>query len=335
MVYIIIAIVVIFLARNLIAAILRWVGNFLKTIFFSPRVNSVLTIVVTVCLLISDSSLLSEKLQPLFHVLWVLCIIDCIRDILVAESYYKCDIDPLYTTKSILSIFTLGMCRGFFLLIVGPAMHYSEKKALLEAVNSGGPVSPCRPGDSLRAQEHYYDQELEKLVQSGAVISNEDTLRREEAISQKRLDKLYPKKFSERIVESVTKDGKEAKARRSQAEAEIHDLHWSRTYLGKAAFARLAETVKEAMKDRGPLSPIDIAQLEEMTPFTRSGRFGYRWCEMFIVQALDPLVKKGEFEDNPNNDNDPLDNHTYWYKKSTKQMASHDLSGDPRFALDD
>lgn len=59
------------------------------------------------------------------------------------------------------------------------------------------------------------------------------------------------------------------------------------------------------------------------------------WSEFFIIQALQPLVAQGIFEDDDFNDNDAMDNHAYQYVESKVSMPSINADEDPRFALDD
>ncbi len=332
MVYIIIAIVAFFVLKKLISAILHGTASAVRNLFFHPQVNSAVTIFFVACFLISGSSPFGAGFLPLLRILWALCILDCIRDILVGDSYYKAGnagVDPLYATKSVLSIFTLGLVRGVFFLVVGPYLHRSEAQALRETVASGLPVSPyC--GSGLRAREYYYDQELEKLVQSGEIVSNEHTLRTECALIKKKLDQLYPKKFLEVAMDAIRGDP-EVKRDRAKGKQVLEELDSARVYLGKAAFERLGEAVKEAMKDKAPMSADDIVRLKALQPFglvDRNGRSG--WGQLFVIQALGPMVENGTFVDLDLSDK-PWDNHAYQYAKSTKPMASLDAGGDPRF----
>ena len=291
-----------------------------------------LTIIISVCYLylIPSVSWISERFHPLLKILWGVCIIDCIRDIVVADSYYNYKIvyDPLYMFKSLLSTFTLGLTRGFFLLVVGPALHISEARYLREAVNNRQPVTPYCPRSS-RAREYYYDRELEKILQSGVLVSNEKTLHQELSLCKSQLANLYPKKLFEKIAERVGGDHQEMKKRRAYAEKGIRDLAASRIYIHRDVIDQLPDAVIRAMKDKPPYSVSDIVRFKELAPF-----FGGNcsWSILFVIQALIPLVANGLFEDMNLNDNDPLDNHIYHYARSTATMHSVEASDDPRFA---
>lgn len=91
--YLIIAIIVIALAIFL-----------LKHILFNPRLNSVLNIIGFAALIVlSWNTVYSSAI-----IIFVIAIIDCIRDIVLAEDIYEdvdIAIDPLYAIKSILSPF--------------------------------------------------------------------------------------------------------------------------------------------------------------------------------------------------------------------------------------
>lgn len=123
----------------------------------------------------------------------------------------------------------------------------------------------------------------------------------------------------------------EVKRDRAEAEKVIHDLRGSRVYLGKSAFERLREAVKEAMKDKASMSVEDIVRLKELKTLNLADWSGsYGWSQMFVIQALAPLVEDGTFLDMDISDK-PWDNHAYQYAKSTKPMASLDAGSDPRF----
>lgn len=328
MVYIIIAIVAFLIVKKLITSSVRGIVKFVKTIFFKPSVNSVLTIILTVCFLFSKEPLFNDSLQPLCKVLWWLCIADCLRDLAVSESYYDCRVefmvDKLYAIKSVTSIFTLGMSRGIFLLVVGPLIHHSVKQSLHERVNSGQLVSPYSPWRSIKAQDYYYDQELEKLVQNGELVSNENTLREEVARSTKKLDKFYPKTWRDKILDAIAGD-EEKKEQRANSRVEIKRWGFSRGYLSKDAFEQIPKAVVEAMRDRGTLCVADIIELKDLKHLDLNGK------EMFVIQALEPLVESGIFLDEDISD-DPRENHAYRYAHSSKQKKSIDASSDPRFA---
>lgn len=318
MVYIIIAIVVIILAKNFIVAILKWIGNVIKTILFGPKVNSILTIILLVCFLIADFSELGDGIQPLLKVLWILSILDCIRDILLADSYYRYGVDRLYAVKSVLSLLTLGLVRGVFLFVVGPLMHRSVTQELRKTVDSGQRVSPhYRKG--LRAEDYYYDKELEKLVQSGELVSNEETLRRELAISKERLKKLSPQKIKDKVVDAVAGE-EEAKRLRANAEKQLSRLSDARAYLTQSTIDRLGATAAEALKNKGSLSAEAIVRLKQLASFHSPQETDSWWLQMFLIQALAPLVENGTLEENRLSDNDPLDNHVYRHTQSKKDM---------------
>ncbi len=315
MVYVIIAIVAFLILKKLFSSILSGAGAFFKALFFGPQVNSVVTIILIACFLIADVTLFSESLRPLFKVLWVLSILDCIRDILLADSYYaRYGVDSLYATKSVLSIFTLGLVRGVFLFVVGPLLRRAVARELRETVDSGRLVSPYY-GNGLSAEEYYYDRELEKLVQSGKLVSNEDTLRRELAISEERLEKLSPKKIKDKVVDAVAGE-EEAKRLRANAEKQLPNIRAARAYLTQSAIDRLGATAAEALKTKSALSAGEIVQLDQLASF-RSPQTVDRWrLQMFLIQALAPLVEDGTLVEDRLSDKDPLDNHVYRHAQS-------------------
>lgn len=321
--YIIIAIVAFLLVKKLIMSSAAGIVGIFKAILFGPKVNSILTAFLAICLIVSDTSLFTGGFKTLSRVLWVICILDCIRDVMVAEDYYDSyDLDPLYVTKSIGSIFTLGMSRGFFLLIVEPFLHHAVKQSLRDAVKSGRPVYPyC--SEKLKARKYYYERELAYLLNNEELVSNEKTLQEEVARAAKKLDKLYPKTLIAKIADTVAGDDA-VKKQRERDQKGLDSLRASHVYLGKAAFGQIAPATVEAMRDRGTLCVADMLQLKELERFRFIG-------EAFMVQALKPQVENGTFLDEDISD-DPLESHAYRYAQSSKQRIAIDASSDPRFA---
>lgn len=321
--YIIIAIVAFLLVKKLITSSAAGIVGIFKAILFGPRVNSILTAFLALYLIFSNTPLFTGGFKLPSRVLWMLCILDCIRDVMVAEDYYdSCDLDPLYVTKSISSIFTLGMSRGFFLLLVGPILHHSVKQSLRDAVEGGRPIYSCS-SKKLKAQKYYYKRELECLLNNEELVSNEKTLQEEVARAEKKLDKLYPKTLMATIIDTVAGDD-EVKKQRERNQRALSSLRFSQAYLGKAAFGQIAPATVEAMRDKGSLCVADMLQLKELEHFRSAG-------EAFMVQALRPLVENGTFLDEDISD-DPLESHAYLYAQSSKRRKAIDASSDPRFA---
>lgn len=332
MVYVIIAIIAFLILKKIFSSIVGGIGAFLKALFFGPKVNSMVTIILIVCVLIADVTPFSVSLRPLFKVLWVLSILDCIRDILLADSYYRrYGVDPLYKVKSILSLLTLGLVRGVFLFVVGPYLHHCVAQELRATVDSGGLVSPCY-GNGLRAEEYYYDREVEKFVQGGELASNEDTLRHELALGEKRLEKLYPKKLMNKVVDAVAGD-EAVKQKRDEAKRELPCIRASRTYMTKSALERLGDVAVQALKEDGRTrSAKEIVRFWPLEPFRLLNESNVWWLQMFLIQALEPLAENGTVLDLGSlSDTDPLDNHVYCYMKNIGNLRCTD----PRLADDD
>lgn len=111
-------------------------------------------------------------------------------------------------------------------------------------------------------------------------------------------------------MDAMTGDS-EVKRDRARTEKVLYDLCGSRIYLGRSAFGRLRKAVKEAMKDKATMSANDIVRLKELKPLNlidRSGSCG--WSQMFVIQALAPLVEDGTFLDMDISDK-PWYSHAY------------------------
>ncbi|MBD5140940.1 MAG: hypothetical protein HDT25_05945 [Ruminococcus sp.] len=319
--YIIIAIIVIALIVFL-----------LKHVLFNPRINSVLNIVGFIALIVLSWNTPYRSAVIIFAI----AIIDCIRDIVLAEDLYEdieISIDPLYAIKSILSILTLGLIRVIFLLIFVPCVSLAASSAINRKLKSGYPFIE----ESSRGSNYSYFEErkIDKLKARGKIVSNEETLKSEMRKSRARLDKLYPEKFVGKVIDVVAGD-KDMKKRRKDAESRINNSGGA--YISKETFEKYPQALIEAMSQRSVCSPSDIKDFEELRSFhfnEQCAGDGQKWAVYFIIQALQPLVEIGEFTDDILNDNDVLDNHAYQYVRSNVQMASIDGDNDPRLALDD
>lgn len=313
-----------------------------KYVLFHPRVNSVLTIIGIIAFAATQDA------TP-YATLLLLSVADCIRDIVIAPKYYETDVaeecDKLYKIKSLVSLFTLGMARPVFLFIVGPCISFSVKSEIDGKLSAGEPLLIGEPYD-LKAKNYYYKKHLDKLAGSGNIVSNQNTVNSETDIRHKRLEKLYPEKLIMKIVEAVSMDeaSKKSKALRKLAEEKLADnnIRKSYAYISSDVFRKYPSAIAKAMSEKSFISSKDIPKLDKLqslccnAPLTMNGRNvgNDDWCEYFIIQALEPLVAKGEFVDETFSDKDPLDNHAYSYAKSEKKMASINADSNPLLALD-
>lgn len=319
--YLIIAIIVIALAIFL-----------LKHILFNPRLNSVLNIIGFAALIVlSWNTVYSSAI-----IIFVIAIIDCIRDIVLAEDIYEdvdIAIDPLYAIKSILSILTLGIIRVIFLLIVVPCISLKASSAINRKLRSGYPLEYY--GKCENQYDYFIERKINKLEKKGKIISNEETMKSEMKKSRARLDKLYPEKFIGKVIDTVAGD-KEMKKMRKYAESQINNS--GKAYVSKETFEKYPQALIDVMSKRSKCSPADIRDFEELKAFHFDKQCegdGRKWAVYFIIQALQPLVESGEFTDEIISDKDVLDNHAYQYVNSMVQVNSIDGDNDPMFALDD
>ncbi len=314
-----------------------------KYVLFHPRTNSVVGIICLLWLLISVYIPLNIS-GFAFLIVFLIPIIDCIRDIIIAPEYYESDleleIDKLYVIKSLTSLFTLGLARNIFLLVVDPLISASVRRGLKQELHMGREL---KGGSSrsilLKARRYHFQKQIKKLVKKGLAVSNGETVKTEREYARKKLEGLYPKKFMDKLIETVAGE-QDAKKKRERAEA-ILRYEYGASYLPTTTYEKIPGLVMEAMSGRGrcPLPEIkyfpELQRLGLVAPDDAKRVCAYLWFDYFIIQALRPHVLEGTFEDNDFNDNDPLDCHAYYYSQSTKAMPSIDADDDPRFALDD
>lgn len=315
-----------------------------KHVLFNPRVNSIIGIICYI-LLISLAWRREIGISIIAIILISIAIIDCIRDIIIAENYYEdieIAVDKLYMIKSLTSILTLGFARVIFLLVVGPLLSYSVSSDVKRKIQSGYPLPHSSCYSRLEAKNYYYAKRIDRLEKEGAVISNIKTVNSEAKIRRKKLDSLYPEKLLAKMADMVAGD-KDMKAKRKEAEAKLNSYSLKKcyAYLSSSTFERLPQLLSEVMSKKPPYSVSYIKNFEELKALNLTISFvsydnkNTDWSEYFIIQALQPLVSDGTFQDFDWNDNDPFDNHVYQYTKSVVQMKSIDGDTDPLFALDD
>jgi len=307
----------------------------IKHILFNPWLNSIINIVGFIALIV----LVWNTPYKAASVVFVIAIIDCIRDILLADELYTSvsdEIDKTYAKKSILGILTLGLARVVFLLVLVPRSYIKASADVIKAWESGCPIIPC--AKSWRSNYYYYyGKKIKSLKEQGLLVSNEETMRSEMKKSNARLNKMYPEKLLGKIADAVAGD-KEMKQRRNDARKKI-SFDSNIAYINSEIYKKYPQAITEAMTKRSVCSPEDIKNFEELKTLHLNEPLGAggntTWAVYFIIQALQPLVESGEFSDEILNDNDALDNHAYQYVKSEVQMNSIDGNANPLLALED
>lgn len=316
-----------------------------KYVLFHPVVNSAIVGIIWMVGLVG--ALRTVKLEDWPAVAFpisIMCLLvtDCIRDIIIAKDYYEdieIAVDKLFLVKSISSILTFGFSRVIFLLVVGPILSLRVLAGIKKKMKSGYPIPYNLYPGGLQACNYYYRKRVTRMEKKGLIVSNIKTICNETKARRKKLDSLYPKKFTGKVADMVAGD-KILKEKRKAAEARLQPqaLKNCYAYLSSGVFEQYPKLITEAMSDKGCFSVSVIKGFEELKSlhltFPSYGK-NTEWSEYFIIQALQPLVSEGIFEDNDNNDNDVFDNHAYRYTKSTAQKKIIDADNDPRFAIDD
>lgn len=307
---------------------------------FEPRFNSILSIIYFIW-----AGIKIREIGMDYLLLFVLTgIVDCIRDIVIAKDCYKSmdvEIDKFYLVKSLITIFTLGLGRTIFLLVVNPVMNIAVSKDIKQQVRDGKALPDASFYSKLKAVNYCYGKQIGKLEREGVVVSNKNTVDSETKIRREKLEKLYPKKMLDKIVDKLAGD-KVLKEKRENAEKSLQSMNKCYAYLSTAVFEQYPKALTMVMSVKGRYSVSVISKFQELKPYNLmqpikgiSEDRNQEWSEYFIIQALQPLVAEGIFDDMDLNDNDAMDNHAYQYTKSTVTMPSIDGDQDPRFALDD
>ncbi len=318
-------VVVVIVIKYLIGAILY--------LLFNPRLNSVINIIGLIVLIV----LVWNTNYRAASIVFGIAIIDCIRDIKLADKLYESFFDPVYVKKSLLTIFTLGLARVIFLFIIVPGYSHKASSDIKKALDEGLPMKyyESRKDEFVSNYWYFYGKKLAELSENGTVISNAKTLHEEMAKSKERLEKMYPKKLMGKIVNAVA-GSKEMKQMRDNAQNQIK-YNRGKAYLSAEAFKKIPQAITDAMSKRSLCSAAEIKDFKELKclHFEEKIDNDTQWAVYFIIMALQPLVESGEFTDEIVNDNDVLDNHAYQYIRSEVKVNSIYGNANPLLALED
>lgn len=326
-----------------------------KYVLFHPQINSVISVICLIWMLVYVSTAVPQLAFSAF-ILLLIPIIDCIRDVIIAPKYYgtniEYELDKLYVIKSLTSLFTVGFARYIFFLVIDPHIARSVKRSLKREIRAGRKLTGCtgRQGEHIGwrimggARWYHFNKQVKQLEKKGIAISNRETEALETEKSQKKLEGLYPKKLMDKMLDKVA-GNEEIKLNRNRAE-QLLRLEPATSYLPVSTFEKIPHLVIDAMSNKGvcPLSEIkyfpELQSLNLVKPLKDGEHNWYemhsdRWFDCFIIQALQPLVADGTFVDDDFNDKDPLDCHAYRYTKSAKPMMSQSPETNPDLALDD
>lgn len=316
-----------------------------KHVLFNPVVNSVIVGILYLIILIGMIKGLYVRINETGDFIYLipgsipimiglLVIFDCIWDIIHAENYYsdiEFSIDIGFAVKSLSSIPTLGLSRLVFLCIVRPIRSICTLLDIKKTIRDGYPL--------LSGENYYHMKWIRRLEKKGVIVSNIETVKNEAKKRRKKLDALYPKKTLEKVLDKVAGD-KVVKEKRKEAEMRLQPQSLTRccAYLSAAVFEQYPKLITEVMEEKGCHSVSDIKKFEELKSLHLTFPFygkNSEWSEYFIIQALQPLVIEGTFEDDDLNDNDVFDNHAYRYTKSKVAKKIIDADNNPLLALDD
>ena len=336
MTYLVIFIIVILLAISLfkflfslLGKVLGFILDLIRKALFKPAFNSAIWLIL--CASASGLGILAYH-DYRITLLFLLPIPDCINDIVRANELYvpwgrddHPQPDSTYILKSLLCIPTLGLIRILYFFIIEPYLSFTMKRGAKKLIRKGYPVAKniC-PGKRFKTMRLYYWQKtLKKMEESGLIVSNEDTVKKE---TERQREKFYKHPREERYdlpaFDVLVRD---------------NVIPSFIAYIGADAYERLPGVIMEGMSRRGTLPVSEIKKLDGMEVlFGRNTGWAdeVNWSDYFIIQALEPYVEDGTFEDSDYNDIDPLDTHAYRYVKSSKKMKSIKADSDPRFALD-
>ncbi len=224
---------------------------FVKHILFNPRVNSVICIIGFIVLIV----LVWNTQYRAASIVFAIAIIDCIRDISLAEELYETpdiEIDKVYAAKSILGILTLGLARAIYLLIIVSHSYFKASSDVNRILKSGCPFRSTIDSNE-ENYNYFYKKRVDKLIEEGKVVSSYNTFEDELSKSYKRLNKLYPKKFFAKLIDKVA-GNEEMKKKRNDASNHYEKDRAPYVCINTEIFNKFPQAITEAMSKRSTCS---------------------------------------------------------------------------------
>lgn len=330
----------------IVLAILFFCG---KHILFNIRLNSVIIMILEIVAFSLRPPLIS--MTNITFLLLALNIIDCIRDLVVANNFYRSldyGLDSMFVIKSLITVafgllgwFLWGhnlifvlLPRAVFLCCVYPVIAINVRLDVSDKVTVGYPLPYSKwHYSNSRKSCYYYEKLVKKLFANGKLVTNIDTIRDELDISNAKYAKAYPKTKLEKITNFFNKEHKKNLVAIEKA-LDNKTMIYHAAYINSEYFEQYADKITAAIKANGGkfLSPWKIKEMADLNDLHLNEKNGYnsdvKWSEYFIIKSLKQLVKEGKLKDHTYySENNPLENHAYGTKEK-----KNDLTDNPLFA---
>lgn len=331
-------------------AVIKYILYGIFAVIVEPHLNALGTIAFIIFMIVK----VPIGSRELLIALYLIPFLDCIQDLVISH-HFKDGADTISNysmSKGFITLFTAGLARIVYFLIVLPKIRLRASSSLKEQLEAGGEiVCPDYGKSSWVPMRYYFMIHVDDALKMGTLKSSVRVAQFEERRRSEKLEALYPKKFLEKMTEKFG-GNKEIQELRDKTEEKIKEMRKKDSghldYLPTVTYEKLPSLIGEAMAAKSfcPLAEIkyfpEVQSLGLTEPLSEVERVeaGYErprdmWLNHFIVMALEPLVQSGDFEHGDFNDRDPLDNHAYRYTKSTKAMVSQSPETNPALALDD
>ena len=183
--------------------------------------------------------------------------------------------------------------------------------------------------DSDTVYSVYYKRYVKMQERKGLVVSNSSTVHAEKKTSHEKLEKMYPKKFIEKIAEFVAGD-KDILEKRKNAEKELENIEKKISHISQKGYQAFGDNAENILRQVSSISPRDFIEIkfpEKKDNFLSLG------VDFFLVKAFETAVSEGRIEDDPEKSNDPIVNHAYRHIQSNVQVLVRNADDDPSMAL--
>ena len=164
---------------------------------------------------------------------------------------------------------------------------------------------------------------LEELEQKGLILSNKDIIDSEESMSQQKIDKSKPVKFVPKVLERITKDGRAARAQRSNDQLELYGYSDSFVYINKIFLEECKKRIAQTMETRSRMTPKDISEINELKDLFNRPKINLnaKRTKLFTTFILEELVQDGTMDKVDLHLQDRLENYQYQHVNSGTKVS--------------
>lgn len=297
--------------------------------FGAPSINSVVTIIIDTGLIAAllQWQELSDVLKGIFIVVISIALLDCLRDLMMADKYYYFDADGIaekfFIKKSVWSFFTLSGARAVYFLFICPFIAIEARQYVKVTMKEDKLVSSFP--QSFGYRDYHIQKYVTRCLAKHKIYENRSTVIANTQKSGEKIDRSKPKKFLPKVAELFTSDGRYNRRQRKYNEETNAYERQAWVYIDGDYYMKCMKTFYEFMSEQGMLSIVDIVKgLKNAHLIDDIRNKPDAEIKFFVADILDVLVYMKKLEEADVSD-DVFDNRQYKHPKG-KVTVSRDIS---------